>query len=52
MAMELSRLALLHFYLPEVNIQVKNGHGTQQACSISYVNTYMEVACQVLNGHF
>ena len=27
MAMELSRLALLHFYLPEVNIQFYNDHG-------------------------
>ena len=38
------------FYLPEVNIQVQNGHGVLSR--LVPCLKCMELACQVLNGHF
>ena len=39
-----------HFYLPEVNIQVQNGHEVISRLVVCL--KCMEVACQVLQSHF
>ena len=43
-----SNVLRYHFCLPEVDIQVQNGHGTSEVPCLEL----MELVCKVLIGHF